>query len=185
MSACLIGEPVRYDGTHERDEFLVDILGRRVCWVPVCPEMDAGLGTPRDPMRLTLVGSPVGPRGGRFNSSDLALVIIRTGIDVTNQLLHSARQRVEWLAEQRLCGYVLKKDSPSCGIEHVNVYTPDGAAEPGGRGLFAEMLMQRMPDLPVEEEGRLADLRLREDFIERVFAYQRLGARFDERWSVG
>jgi uncharacterized protein YbbK (DUF523 family) len=147
--------------------------------------MDAGLGTPREPMRLTVVGSPVRPPGGGFNSSDLALVVTRTGIDVTNQLLHSARQRVEWLAEQRLCGYVLKKDSPSCGMERVNVYTSDGAAEPAGRGLFAEMLIARMPDLPVEEEGRLSDLRLRETFVERVFAYQRLRTLSDERRSVG
>ena len=176
----MLGQPVRFDGTHKRDSFLVDTLGPHVRWVPVCPEVEAGLGTPREPMRLTLVGSHERPRGGRFNSSDLALVITTTGVDVTPQLLQNARRTVEGLAEQGLCGYVLKKDSPSCGMERVKVYRADGAAERGGRGLFAEVLMARMPDLPVEEEGRLSDLRLRENFIERVFAYRRLQALFGE-----
>ncbi len=163
----------------------MDILGPHVRWLPVCPEVEAGFGTPRQPMRLTLAVPQKRPRGGRFDPGGLALVVTTTGVDVTDQLLRTARQRIEWLAGQGLCGFVLKEDSPSCGMERVKVYADGRAAERGGRGLFAEALIARLPNLPVEEEGRLSDVRLRENFIERVFAYQRLRALFDEGWSVG
>ena len=183
MSACLLGDPVRFDGNHKRDSFLVDVLGPHVRWVPVCPEMEAGFGTPRDPMRLVLHGSSTRSRGSRFDAANLGLVVTRTGVDVTESLVRTARERVEWLIAQDLCGFVLKQDSPSCGMERVNVYI-DGVAEPRGRGLFAEALIARLPNLPIEDEGRLSDARLRENFVERVFAYQRLRALFGSKWKV-
>jgi uncharacterized protein YbbK (DUF523 family) len=185
VSACLLGEPVRFDGNHKRDRFLVDVLGPHVEWVPVCPEMEAGFGTPREPMRLTLVVPETRPPRARFNPRNLALIVTKTSDDVTRQMGRAVRKRVEWLAGQRLAGFVLKKDSPSCGVERVKVFDDRGLAERGGRGLFAEALMARLPNLPVEEEGRLADARVRANFIERIFAYHQLRTVFSRRWTIG
>jgi uncharacterized protein YbgA (DUF1722 family)/uncharacterized protein YbbK (DUF523 family) len=173
ISSCLLGEHVRWDGGHKRDHFLVGTLGRYVEWVPVCPEVESGLPTPRDTLRL--VGS-----GGR-----LRMVMPKTGLDHTETMVAFARKRVTELAGEDLCGYVLKKDSPSCGMERVKVYEAQGAPSRTGRGLFAQALMERFAWLPVEEEGRLSDPRLRENFIERVFACRRLRDLFAGRWSVG
>jgi len=183
VSACLLGEPVRFDGNHKRDTFLVDVLGPHVRWVPVCPEMEAGFGTPREPMRLVRPGPRTRSRPRRFDPADLVLVVTRTGANVTEPLVSKARERVEWLAAQDLCGFVLKKDSPSCGMERVKVYVGE-TAERRGRGLFAEALIARLPNLPIEEEGRLSDAGLRENFVERVFAYQRLRTLFGSRWTL-
>jgi uncharacterized protein YbgA (DUF1722 family)/uncharacterized protein YbbK (DUF523 family) len=185
ISSCLLGQPVRFDSGHKRDPFLVETFGEHVEWVPVCPEVEAGFGTPRESMRLVLAAPQARARGERFDTSAIALVLNKQQTDVTHQLTSYARKKVETLAEALLSGYVLKKDSPSCGMERVKVYTPAGVCERAGRGLFAEALMARLPDLPVEEEGRLGDPRLRENFIERVFAYRRLRALFASRWSVG
>jgi uncharacterized protein YbgA (DUF1722 family)/uncharacterized protein YbbK (DUF523 family) len=182
ISACLLGEPVRYDSGHKRDRFLTDVFGPHLDWVPVCPEVEAGFGTPREAMRLTV--SP-GPRGRARGDANIALVLTKSGTDVTEKLQRYAGRKVSALASQRLSGFVLKKDSPSCGMERVKVYGPGGMAERRGRGLFAEALIAAMPNLPVEEEGRLADARLRENFIERVFAYQRLRRLFDSPWKTG
>lgn len=161
VSRCLLGERVRYDGGHKRDPFLADALSHHVEWVPVCPEVEAGLGTPREAMRL--VEGPAGPR----------LVTIRSGVDHTRRLRQFSRQRVRELKELDLCGYVFKKDSPSCGMERVRVYDSDGMPARHGTGLFAEAFMEQFPLVPIEEEGRLCDAALRENFIERVFAYRR------------
>jgi len=185
VSACLLGEPVRFDAGHKRDPFLVEVFGRHVEWVPVCPEVEAGFGTPRDPMRLLLAEPRARARGEHFGPGSLRLIVTRTGDDVSDRLTRYAKRKVEQLSRERLSGFVLKKDSPSCGMERVKVYTPNGTPERAGRGLFAEALMARYPALPVEEEGRLADPRLRENFIERVFAYRRLRDLFDARWSMG
>ncbi len=173
VSACLLGEKVRFDGGHKRDGFLADTLGRFVEWVPVCPEVEAGLGTPREPIRLTR-------REGQTR-----LVTVKTGVDHTARMADYARRKVGALAALDLSGYVLKKDSPSCGMERVKVYDVHGSPARTGRGVFAEALLARHPDLPVEEEGRLSDPRLRENFVERVFAYRRLRDLFGGRWSVG
>jgi uncharacterized protein YbgA (DUF1722 family)/uncharacterized protein YbbK (DUF523 family) len=161
ISACLLGEPVRYDGGHKRDAFVTDVLGAYVEWVPVCPEVELGLGIPRDPIRL--VGTPDAPR----------LVRERTGEDLTDGMRRYARERVRQLAALDLDGYVLKRASPSCGVWRVRVYRDSGAPSADGRGLFAAELVERLPMLPVEEEGRLNDPALRENFIERVFATAR------------
>jgi uncharacterized protein YbgA (DUF1722 family)/uncharacterized protein YbbK (DUF523 family) len=185
ISACLLGQPVRFDAGHKRDPFLVETFGQHVEWVPVCPEVEAGFGTPRETMRLVLTKPQERGRGERFDPAHIALVLNKQGTDVTAQMQSYARRRVEKLASARLSGFVLKKDSPSCGMERVKVYTPQGMGERAGRGLFAEALIARFPTLPVEEEGRLGDPRLRENFVERVFAYRRLTALFEGRWTVG
>ena len=162
VSSCLIGRKVRYDGQHKRDPFLVDVLGGFVDWVPVCPELEVGMGVPREPIRL--VGSSRSPR----------LVAERSGADYTAAMRRYAEARVDELSKLDLSGFVTKKDSPSCGLERVRVY-PDKGGPPrrDGVGAFARVLVERLPLLPVEEEGRLNDPSLRESFIERIFAYAR------------
>jgi uncharacterized protein YbgA (DUF1722 family)/uncharacterized protein YbbK (DUF523 family) len=174
ISACLLGEEVRFDGGHKRDPFLTDVVDPHVEWVRVCPEVEVGMGTPRETLRLTREGA--GP---------IRMVTTRTAVDWTARMASWSRRRVEQLASEDLSGYVLKKDSPSCGMERVKVYTRAGMPQRSGRGVFAEALLARFPNLPVEEEGRLSDPRLRENFIERVFAYWRLRRFFGSRWTVG
>jgi uncharacterized protein YbgA (DUF1722 family)/uncharacterized protein YbbK (DUF523 family) len=161
ISTCLLGEPVRYDGGHKRDLYLIQELGQYVEWVPVCPEVECGLPVPREAMRL--VGNPNAPR----------LVTNKTGIDHTERQLSWARTRLEELAQEGLHGFVFKKDSPSSGLFRVRVYNDKGVPQRNGMGLFARAFTERFPLLPVEEEGRLHDWRLRENFIDRVFAYRR------------
>lgn len=173
ISACLLGQPVRFDGGHKRDAFLTETFGRFVEWVPVCPEVECGFSTPREAMRLVRVGPGV------------RLLTIKTGIDLTAPMERFSRSRVSALAGEDLSGYVLKKDSPSCGLERVKVYDRHGTPARGGRGLFAAALVEAFPHLPVEEEGRLADPRLRDNFVERVFAYWRVRGLFAARWTVG
>ncbi len=184
ISACLLGQPVRFDTGHKRDPFLVEVLGPQVQWVPVCPEVEAGFGTPREPMRLVFTRPSTRAAGDAFDPEEVALVLNERGTDVTGQLVSYARRKVDALAQARLSGFVLKKDSPSCGMERVKVYTPDGDAERVGRGLFAAALMKRFPFLPVEEEGRLAETGIREHFVERVFAFARLLRLFESSWTI-
>lgn len=153
---------VRYDGGHKDDRFVHQTLSQYVEFVPVCPEVEIGLGTPRETIRLE--GDPSDPR----------LVATRSGQDLTETMKAYACRRVEELAAIDLHGYILKKDSPSCGIERVRVHQGTGSPARVGTGLFAAALISRFPSLPVEEEGRLNDPVLRENFIERVFAYYRL-----------
>jgi uncharacterized protein YbgA (DUF1722 family)/uncharacterized protein YbbK (DUF523 family) len=173
ISACLLGQNVRWDGGHKRDRFLVDELGPFVEWVPVCPEVELGLGTPRPTLRLERRGHEV------------RMVEPKAEQDRTEAMRAYARRRVRELEGEDLGGYVLKKDSPSCGLERVKVYAGTGPGVRDGRGLFAEALVERFPDLPVEEEGRLGDARLRESFVVRIFAYQRLRRLFTGRWTQG
>jgi uncharacterized protein YbgA (DUF1722 family)/uncharacterized protein YbbK (DUF523 family) len=173
ISACLLGEPVRFDGGHKRDAFLTETFGRFVEWVPVCPEVECGFGTPREAMRLVRAGPGV------------RLLTVKTSIDLTEAMERYSRSRVAALADEDLSGYVLKKDSPSCGLERVKVYDAHGTPARCGRGLFAAALVEAFPHLPVEEEGRLADPRLRDNFVERVFTYWRLRGLFASRWTVG
>lgn len=162
VSACLLGHEVRYDGQHKRCGFVVDVLGPFVEWVPVCPELEVGMGVPREPVRL------VGPSG------DPRMIAERSGRDHTEAMQRFAEARVRELERLDLCGWVTKKDSPSCGMERVRVHPAKGGApRRDGIGLFARVLMERMPLLPVEEEGRLEDPALRESFLERVFALAR------------
>jgi len=161
VSACLLGDQVRYDGGHKRDAFLTDTLGPFVEWVRVCPEVEVGLGVPRPPIRL--VGDAAAPR----------LVVEKTGEDLTTRMQGWARRRAAELATLGLHGYVLKKSSPSCGLFRVRVHGEGGMPGGAGRGLFAAALADALPALPIEEEGRLSDAGLREAFVERVFAAAR------------
>ena len=165
ISSCLLGERVRFDGGHKHDRFLTDQLGPYVEWVPVCPELEVGMGVPREAVRLE--GDPQAPR----------MVGVRSRRDHTARMRRFAAARVRQLAGLDLAGYVFKKDSPSCGLERVRVY-PAANGEGGmpsrrGRGLFADAFVTALRLLPVEEEGRLNDPVLRESFIERIFAYRR------------
>src|SRR5580765_977743 len=161
VSACLLGQEVRYDGGHKRDHFLIDTLGPFVEWVPVCPEVEIGLGVPRDTIRL--VGDAAAPR----------LIVEKTGDDLTARMQRYARARTLELESLDLHGYVLKRGSPSCGLFRVRVYDQRGVVRGTGTGAYARVLTARLPGLPVEEEGRLGDPALRENFIERVFAMAR------------
>ena len=161
ISRCLLGEPVRYDGGHKLNPFLVDVLGQHVEWVPVCPEVEAGFGTPRESMRL--VDDVAEPR----------LLTVRSHQDQTNRMRRYAKTRVREIQTLNLSGYVFKKDSPSCGTRRVRVYARDGRLLGTGQGLFADAFQRAFPLTPIEEEGRLRDQGLRENFIERVFGYHR------------
>lgn len=163
ISACLLGQEVRFDGGHQLDRFITDTLGRYVEFVPVCPEVECGLGVPREAMRL--VGDPALPR----------LVTVRTKIDHTERMLAWAQNRVSELAQEGLCGFIFKSKSPSSGMERVRVYNEQNQGSPvtKGVGLFARTFMEHFPLLPVEDEGRLHDPVLRENFIERLFVFQR------------
>jgi uncharacterized protein YbgA (DUF1722 family)/uncharacterized protein YbbK (DUF523 family) len=179
ISRCLLGDEVRFDGGHKHDTFLTGTLGRSVEWVPVCPEVEVGMGIPREAIHLVVDASGV-PSG----SQRVRLLGVKSGTDWTADMSRYSRDKVSALAAENLSGYVLKKDSPSCGMERVRVHER-GMRTRNGRGLFAEALLEGMPNLPVEEEGRLNDPALRENFIERVFAYQRLRALFADRWRAG
>ena len=161
VSTCLMGENVRYDGGHKRDRYLINTLGQFVDWVPVCPEVEIGLPVPREAMRL--VGDPEDPR----------LLTIRTGKDFTERMQTWARGRLEQLASAKIHGFVFKSRSPSSGLFRVKVYSEQGMPSRLGTGIFAREVVRRFPLLPVEEEGRLHDMGLRENFIERVFTYAR------------
>jgi uncharacterized protein YbgA (DUF1722 family)/uncharacterized protein YbbK (DUF523 family) len=161
VSSCLLGKPVRYDGGHKRDHFLTDTLGAYVDWVPVCPEVECGLPVPREAMHL--VGDVRAPR----------LVTIRTGVDHTSRMRQWATKKTMALATEDLCGFVFKSRSPSSGMCGVKIYSPEGVPIGTGAGLFAKAFQERYPLLPVEDEGRLHDPVIRENFIERVFVYKR------------
>ena len=163
VSACLLGQSVRYDGGHKRDAWLVETLGRLVEFVPVCPEFELGLGVPRASLRL------------ESHAEGIRLIAPASAIDHTVAMRTYAHARVVALTREHLSGYVLKSNSPSCGMDRVQIFNSHGTPSRSGRGLFAAALIARFPDLPVEEEGRLADARIREDFVARILAYHRSG----------
>jgi uncharacterized protein YbgA (DUF1722 family)/uncharacterized protein YbbK (DUF523 family) len=173
LSTCLLGENVRFDGGHKRDRFVTDTLGQFLEFVPVCPEMECGLGVPRESMRLE--GDPESPR----------LVTNRTKIDHTERMITWARKRVKELEKEDLCGFIFKSRSPSSGMERVRVYNEKGVPENKGVGMFARIFMEHFPLLPVEEDGRLHDIKLRENFIERIFALKRWRDLLDAKRSRG
>ena len=173
ISACLLGEKVRYDGAHKLDRFLTGTLGKYVEYVPLCPEVEAGFGVPRESLRL--VGDPKAPR----------LVTTRTKQDRTKRMLKWARKRIKELEAENLCGFIFKSGSPSSGLERVKVYNEKGMPVKKGVGIFVREFMARFPLLPVEDEGRLHDPKLRENFIENIFLFQRWRACLSEKRSRG
>jgi len=160
VSACLLGAKVRFDGGHKRNRFLIEELGSHFEFVPFCPEVAIGMGTPRPSIRL--VGDVEAPRA--LGSRD-------DGLDVTDALQAYSDNRARRL--QGLSGFIFKKDSPSCGMARVKVYSEKGMPQRDGVGIFARAVQQANPLLPVEEEGRLNDSVLRENFVSRVFVYAR------------
>jgi len=161
ISSCLLGNPVRYDGGHKLSRFLLDTLGRYIDYLPVCPEAECGMGIPREAMRLE-------------GASDAPHLITRfTGEDKTDIMIRWAKNRVAQLERENLCGFIFKSDSPSCGMERVKVYDDQDTPATIGIGLFARIFMEYFPGLPVEEESRLCDATLRENFIERISTFQR------------
>ena len=167
ISRCLLGDEVRYDGGHKRDALLIATLGTFVEWVPVCPEVEAGMGTPREPIHLVADDNGV-PSG----TARVRLLGVESRTDWTAAMTTFSATRVRSLIDSHLDGYVLKADSPSCGLEGVRVQGRDGV-EAIGRGLFAEALAAAFPDLPIAEERSLGDREVRERFLARIFAYQR------------
>jgi uncharacterized protein YbgA (DUF1722 family)/uncharacterized protein YbbK (DUF523 family) len=161
ISACLLGNAVRFDGGHKRDRFLTDTLGQFIEWIPICPEVEVGMTVPREPVRL------IARRAGT------QMIAERSGKDWTDEMLKFALIRARNLATADLSGYIFKKNSPSCGIQRVRIYNSKGVPSREGRGLFATAVIDRFPLMPAEEEGRLNDPVLRENFLERVFAYHR------------
>jgi uncharacterized protein YbgA (DUF1722 family)/uncharacterized protein YbbK (DUF523 family) len=173
ISSCLLGNKVRYDGGHKLDHFLTDTLGAHVEYVPVCPEVEVGLPIPREALRL--VGDPLAPR----------LVTNRSGEDLTERMKSWASRRLDELEKEDLCGFIFKSGSPSSGMERVRVYDSSGVPKKTGAGIFARAFMERFPSLPVEDEGRLNDPDLRENFIERIFALRRWRELEKGEFSVG
>ncbi|MDY6831562.1 MAG: DUF523 and DUF1722 domain-containing protein [Thermodesulfobacteriota bacterium] len=173
ISTCLMGENVRYDGGHKLDRYLRDTLGQYVDFVPVCPEVECGLGVPREAIRLVETDGAI------------RLMTRKTGIDLTDQMVAWSARRLDELAGLPLCGYVFKSKSPSSGLYRIKIYQDGGGVKNNGTGIFAGLFVKRFPLVPVEEEGRLNDPQLRENFIERLFVMQRWRLLNRERKTVG
>ncbi len=171
VSSCLLGEKVRWDGNHKQDRTVKDGLGRLFEWVPTCPEVEIGMGIPRETVQLT------------GNSETPRMVGNTTGTDWTQRMNRYSRKRSTELAKMDVCGYIFKSKSPSCGITCIPVTGNSGKTHRYGRGLFAESFMQQCALAPVEDEDRLHDARVRENFITRVFAYHRLSHLLQGRCS--
>jgi uncharacterized protein YbgA (DUF1722 family)/uncharacterized protein YbbK (DUF523 family) len=173
ISTCLMGEPVRWNGGHSRDRYLTDILGQYVAYVPVCPEVECGMGVPRETLRL--VGNPDHPN----------LVTSKTNVDHTRRMTEWARKRVKELEKENLCGFVFKKNSPSSGLYKVPVRNFKGMPQKKGQGIFARVFTEHFPLVPVEEDGRLHDAKLRETFIEQIFTLMRWRETLSKKKSLG
>jgi uncharacterized protein YbgA (DUF1722 family)/uncharacterized protein YbbK (DUF523 family) len=160
ISSCLLGEKVRFDGGHKLDHYIRETLGRYVDWVPVCPEVGYGLPVPRESMRL--VATAAAPR----------LITSATGVDHTDGMRRWAGKRLNELEKEDLCGFIFKSGSPSSGMRGVKVYNHSGILSRGGVGIFAGAFMKRFPLTPVEDDVRLQNPSVRENFIERVFVFR-------------
>ena len=161
VSHCLLGKCVRYDGQHKHDRFLTETLGKFVEFVPVCPEVECGLPVPREAMRL--VGDPAAPR----------LLTQRSKIDHTDRMLTWCERRLVELRSEDLVGFIFKTRSPSSGMVRVKIYDEEGVIRDYGSGLFAGAFMKAFPELPCEDDGRMHDSALRENWVERVFTLWR------------
>ena len=161
ISSCLLGNEVRFDGGHKHDRYITGTLANYFTFVPVCPEVECGLSIPREAMRLT--GDPENP----------TLITNKTGVDHTDRMINWAKKKVVQLEQESLCGFIFKNRSPSSGMERVKVYDQNNVPRAIGVGIFAKAFMTHLPLLPVEEEGRLHDILLRENFIESIFVYRR------------
>jgi len=171
ISSCLLGIKVRFDGGHKKDDFVTGILNEFVRFIPVCPELEVGMGVPRESVRLEgAIEQPF-------------MISTKSGIDWTKRMNKYSSVRVNKNDIKSLSGFILKKKSPSCGMERVKVYNKKGMPTHLGVGLFAKSLLEKYPSLPIEEEGRLQDAKLRENFIIRIFAYNRLQKLYAQRFD--
>lgn len=169
ISSCLLGNRVRYDGGHKRDTNIIETLGEYFDFISFCPEAETGMGVPRAPMHLVRRGKKI-----------LALKIDNHADDFTQQLENFSQEKHREISE--LCGFILKKSSPSCGMQAVCVYQDNDAAEifeETGKGIFARSFKKQFPLLPLEEEGSLRKPVLRDNFIERIFDYHKLKLKSD------
>ena len=174
ISSCLLGEKVRWNGDHKQNWYAREILGKFFEYVPVCPEVEVGMGVPRETVHLK--GEKDSPK----------MVGTKTGTDWTQKMKRFSVGKVRELSSKNLSGFIFKKGSPSCGIERVSLYTESGnKANSMAQGLFAGTFMKKFPLVPVEEEGRLNDFKIRENFIVRVFGFHRLQNLFREGYSRG
>lgn len=173
ISSCLLGNRVRYDGNHSHERFLTQTLGLFAEYVPVCPEVECGMPVPRESVRL--VGDPENPR----------LVTRETGVDKTDQMKDWIKGRLPALEKENLCGFIFRSKSPSSGLYRIKVYRDDGTVNKSGQGLFARAFTERFPRIPVEEAGRLHDPKLRENFIENIFSFQRWRNLLDTNRTLG
>ena len=161
ISSCILGNPVRWNAGHKMDKYLAHTLGQFVDYVPVCPEVEVGLGVPRESMRL--VGNPERPR----------LITFKSKTDHTDRMVRWARKRVRELEKENLCGFIFKSDSPSSGMIRVKVYNDKGMPHKVGVGIFAREFMDQFPSIPVEDDGRLNNPQIRENFIQQIFSMKR------------
>jgi uncharacterized protein YbgA (DUF1722 family)/uncharacterized protein YbbK (DUF523 family) len=173
VSACLLGQKVRFDGGHKHDRFITETLGQYLEFCPVCPEVEAGFPVPRESFRL--VGNRDKPR----------LMTLKTNVDHTDRMINWAQARVRELEKENLCGFIFKSKSPSSGMERVKVYSEKGIPEKSGVGIFARVFMNHFPLIPIEEEGRLHDPQLRENFIESIFVLKKWRETLEENRNVG
>ncbi|MGD2037118.1 MAG: DUF523 and DUF1722 domain-containing protein [Desulfobacterales bacterium] len=173
ISSCLLGNAVRWNSGHKLDRYLTRTLGQFVDYVSVCPEVEAGFGVPRESMRL--VGDPENPR----------LITFKTKTDKTDEMLRWARKRVKELEKEDLHGFIFKSDSPSSGMIRVKVYTEKGMPVKKGVGMFAREFMAHFPLIPAEDDGRLHDPKIRENFIERIFSLRRWRQTADNNRNMG
>jgi len=170
ISSCLLGENVRFDSGHKKNSYITGVLNDYFEFTPFCPEVEIGLGIPREPIRLISVDDEVRCVGTK-NST----------LDFTEKLDDIAEKQKHW--HDDLCGYIVKKDSPSCGMERVKIYN-EGTPIRSGTGIYAKRLMENYPFLPVEEEGRLEDSHLRENFIHRVYIYSRWKTMRNQQFTI-
>lgn len=173
VSTCLLGHKVRYDGNHSHNRYLTQTLGLFADYVPVCPEVECGMPTPREAVRLA--GDPDAPR----------LETRKTQTDKTGMMADWIPGRLAELEKEDLCGFIFRSKSPSSGLYRIRVYGDDGKVRKTGTGLFAKAFTRHFPRIPVEEAGRLHDPKLREHFIERIFAFQRWRDLLDRNKTLG
>jgi len=173
ISSCLLGNEVRWNSGHKHDKYLTGTLGKFVEYVPVCPEVEAGFGVPRESFRL--VGDPNSPR----------LITFKSKTDHTDRMLTWAQKRVRELEKENLCGFIFKSDSPSSGMIRVKVYNDKGMPHKVGIGIFARAFMEHFPLIPVEDDGRLNDPLIRENFVLQIFTMKRWRENLAVRRSMG
>ena len=174
VSSCLIGEKVRWNGDHKQDRYVREILSRYFEYIPVCPEVEVGMGVPRE--TVALYGDPEKP----------SMISKKTQTDWTKPMEKYIKSRINTLSDDDLCGYIFKSKSPSCGMGRVPLYSEFGSHKvKHGPGMFANAFINSFPFVPTEDEGRLNDPRIRENFIVRVFSFKRFNLLLNEKFSLG